>query len=99
MILEYHPQARLDFARAFRWYLKKSPQAASKLLVRTEETAAQIVGSPNIFPAASRGCRQAKIKRYPIPLVFQVREGCIIIVAVAHAKRRESFWHNRVPTE
>jgi plasmid stabilization system protein ParE len=99
MTIEYHPEARLDFARAFHWYLKKSPQAASNFLVRTEETAGQILASPNIFPSTSLGCRKATIKRYPISLIFQVREGSINIVAVAHAKRRESFWHNRVTTE
>jgi toxin ParE1/3/4 len=99
MILHYHPAARRDLKRAFEWYLQRSPQAASNLLVRFDETAMHILASPNIFPASDLGCRKARIPKYPLSLIFRQRNDSITIVAVAHAKRRKSFWHNRITKE
>jgi hypothetical protein len=41
------------------------------------------------------GCRKVLVKKYPYSLIFQWRSGSITIVAVAHAKRRPSYWRGR----
>jgi plasmid stabilization system protein ParE len=99
MILRFHPMARRDLKRAFEWYLERSPQAASNLLIRFDEAAQHILASPQISPLTDLGHRKALLKKYPYSIIFFWRGDFVTIVAVAHAKRKRSFWHNRIIEE
>jgi hypothetical protein len=39
--------------------------------------------------------RRALVARFPYQVVYRIRPGEIVIVAVAHLKRRPGYWKNR----
>jgi len=40
--------------------------------------------------------RTSRVKRYPYSLIYLIQADTIIIVAVAHDKRRSGFWNRRL---
>jgi len=49
-----------------------------------------------MFPAVSEHCRGALLHRFPYSVVFRSFEDVILIVAIAHAKRRTGYWNKRI---
>jgi plasmid stabilization system protein ParE len=93
--VEYHPGARTDHDQPFDWYAERSDRAALGFLAAVDEAIDRIVADPNAFPAAPAGCRFASLRRYPFRIVFRDDLSQILIVAVAHAKRRPNYWKKR----
>jgi plasmid stabilization system protein ParE len=94
--IEYHSGARDDFDESVDWYGKRSVGAAIGFVAAVEEAIEKIVADPARFPSAHGGCRNCTVNRYPFRLVFRDETDRLVIVAVAHAKRRPGYWHGRI---
>ena len=46
-------------------------------------------------PLGERGIRRIQMRRFPYHVVFVVREPGVIVLAVAHQRRRPGYWRNR----
>jgi plasmid stabilization system protein ParE len=40
--------------------------------------------------------RRAVLHRFPFSLIYSIETGAILIVAVAHQRRRPDYWRNRI---
>ena len=47
------------------------------------------------LPGARVDFDECPVKRFPFRIVFRVVENRILVVAVAHAKRRPGYWKDR----
>jgi hypothetical protein len=52
-------------------------------------------GSSNTFPLADHGTRKFVLQRFPFNIFYLSRETEIVVVAVAHQKRRPGYWSSR----
>jgi plasmid stabilization system protein ParE len=95
-IIEFGPGARVDFDESFDWYAERSHAAAIGFAQAVEDAFDKILKNPRRFSATVRGCRYCALKRYPFRIIFHEDENHIVIVAVAHAKRRSTYWRNRI---
>lgn len=89
------PAAQQDFDESFDWYRAKSRIAANGF---AEAIEASFVRISRDFESLARldGLNQeCRVKRFPFRVVFQKLEDCILIIAIAHAKRRPDYWKNR----
>lgn len=60
------------------------------------ERAIELVGeSPRIGASAGRGFRKTILRRFPLSIIYVDRDEEIVIVAVAHHRRRPGFWRGR----
>lgn len=50
---------------------------------------------PSLGRPAGRGLRQAAFQRFPFLLIYAHQLDDIIVVAVAHQKRRPGYWQSR----
>lgn len=53
------------------------------------------VQAPLRYPAAEHGTRRILLERFPFSIQYRVDEDDIVIVAVAHQKRRPVDWAGR----
>jgi toxin ParE1/3/4 len=95
-ILELLPQAQIDFDESFDWYAERSESAAVAFRAAVENAFAKILLDPSHCSPAKRGCRYYPLKRYPFRIIFHHDDRRIVIVAIAHAKRRANYWRNRI---
>lgn len=49
--------------------------------------------------SAELGLRQVRLRQFPYRLVYMVVSDEIVIVAVAHERRRPGYWQDRLPPE
>ena len=51
---------------------------------------------PELGRPVGRGLRRALLHRFPFSLIYSVEVGAVLIVAVAHQRRRPDYWRNRI---
>ena len=86
--------ARSDVRDAFEWYLTRSPRAARRFLAEVDRATAFIREAPRVWPAFELDTRRYLLHGFPYSLIFRESED-LVVVAVAHHKRRPGFWHSR----
>jgi plasmid stabilization system protein ParE len=96
--VDYLPAARRDFDEAFDWYSKHSAQAAIRFLNAIDAALSTIASYPNRFEPVDAFHRACPVKRFPFRIVYRAHTDRILVVAIAHAKRRPGFWKNREDT-
>lgn len=94
-ILRIHSQAQEEINEAFDWYFKRSGEAAEGFLGEVGNCLARIVSGPRLFPVFTKGARRMVMRNFPYSEIFREKDEAILIVAVAHAKRRPGYWKGR----
>ena len=95
MRVKLHPDARAELRTARNWYYERSPLSAIVFAQTVDKALSKIREAPNTFPPADHGTRKFTLQRFPFNIFYQMRENAIVIVAVAHQKRRPGYWSER----
>lgn len=65
-----------------------APKAADAFLTEIGTSLAQIASHPQLYPFYSKNTRRRILAGFPYSVIFQEKQDIILVVAVAHAKRR-----------
>ena len=95
--VDYLPAARCNFEESFDWYAQRSTQAAVHFVNAVDAALSMIAAYPRRFAVVDDCHRECPVKRFPFRIVYRVAAGRVIVVAIAHAKRRPGYWKNRSP--
>jgi len=90
--LEYLEEAVSDAEGAARWYAERSPTAAVRFSAELEQAEAAILDRPEAWPIVGAGNRHYLLRRFPFSVVYRIEASRVLIVAVAHARRRPDYW-------
>ena len=92
MRVRLHPEARAELREARRWYYERSPLSATAFAHAVDNSVSRIAEAPTRYPLAEQGTRKFVLQRFPFNVFYRQDETEIIIVAVAHQKRRPGYW-------
>ena len=95
MIVSFHPTAKEEVEEAQAWYEERSLLAAAGFLQELSRAVRQIGEAPYRYPVASHGTRRTILERFPFNVFYRLSGDEIVIVAVAHQKRRPGYWADR----
>ncbi len=96
-MIRFRPAAARELTADFRRYEKDYPGRGHRFIQAIERTLASIEEAPERSPVLfDSQLRSAKVVRFPYRVVYIMVGADIEIVAVAHAKRRPSYWRRRV---
>jgi plasmid stabilization system protein ParE len=95
MKVRLHPQARAELVEARNWYYERSPLSSVAFAHAVDRAVSRIRTAPNTYPAADHGTRKLVLQRFPFNIFYRVGETEILIVALAHQKRRPGYWSGR----
>ena len=95
-LLEFHPEAIGEYELARDWYLSQSEIAAFKFWEEVTEAVEKIVAAPQRYPVHIRGTRRLLLQRFPFAVVYRESPVSILVVAVAHLRRRPAYWISRI---
>lgn len=95
MIVKFHPAARIELREARLWYEERSPLSAVAFLQEFDAAVSCIAEAPTRYALSEYGTRRVALQRFPYNVVYRVGVAEIIIVAVAHQKRRPGYWSHR----
>src|SRR5712691_6727719 len=93
--LEYLAEALQEVEAAARWYAERSATAATAFSEEIDAAESAIVRLPEAWPPFDHGTRRYLLRRFPFSVVYRVEARRIMIVAVAHARRRPGYWKSR----
>lgn len=106
--LRFHPAARIELDAARRYYRTKDPAVARRFSSEVLLLLERITNQPSQFPEHGLlavptrlqtlffSVRRAVVPRsFPYVLFYYVREGDVVVLAVAHEKRRPGYWAHR----
>jgi toxin ParE1/3/4 len=99
--LRFHGEARIEFIAASEWYEEERPGLGDEFVDEVGKGLEAIAAHPDAWPAAARQRRKVAARRFIVPrfpyvLVYAVRSGEIVVLAVAHAKRKPGYWRKRL---
>ncbi len=97
--IEIHPEASEELEQAVRWYQVRSIRAARRFVLAVDDAIHKIRETPNRFFQIDRRHRACNLSKFPFQIVFRDDDQKIVVIAVAHAKRRPSYWRHRSPTQ
>ena len=100
--VRYDPEARAEFLDAVRWYTRRNVVAAVRFDEHVSRAEAAIREAPHQWPRVSGVPRALDVRRrlvdgFPFAIVYLELDAELLIVAVAHGKRRPGYWRERVP--
>ena len=86
-----------EFLEAVRWYEAQRPGLGAALYDAVNTTIESIEGHPEIGTVAHQDpqTRRVLVARVPYQIVYHLHGDEIVIVAIAHLKRRPGFWKHR----
>ena len=96
MRVRLHPEVRAELRAARRWYYERSPLSATALAHAVDHAVTRIADAPMRYPTAEHGTRKLILPRFPFSIFYRSSDAEIVIVAVAHQKRRPGYWSTRV---
>jgi toxin ParE1/3/4 len=93
-----HKEARAEFRAATFWYDEQKPGLGEEFVAEVKAVLERISARREFFPlwpnlrASKQSIRMAVLDRFPYLIAFQVQPNRVLILAIAHAKRRPLYW-------
>jgi toxin ParE1/3/4 len=95
MAVSLHPRARDEIEEAQSWYEERSLLAAAGFLQELSRAIRHIGEAPNRYPISLHGTRRLVLDRFPFNIFYRASADSVVIVALAHQKRRPGYWADR----
>lgn len=82
------------------WYDEQLEGLGDDFLDELAEALKQVGDDPNRFPiletmTSSKQIRRCVLARFPYVIIFETFESEIVVLAIAHTKRRPNYWRTR----
>ena len=95
MTPEFHPAAEAEFVSAVRLYEAAVEGLGADLIAEVTRVVGLLCVTPGIGQRLDFRHRRFPLQRFPLALVFRVDGDRVVIVAVAHRRRRPGYWQER----
>lgn len=98
---EFHPEADTEFDADVFWYEDREPGLGRRFRTQVGAAIDAACESPESWATWPDWDREPTVRSkgvdtFPYRVVYFVRSEVLVIVAVAHAKRRPGYWKDRV---
>ena len=94
--LEYHPAARDEVIRAFRWYDEIDGQVGQKFKLELERAEQRVLSSPSSWGPYFHGTKGFRFRGFPFVLAYVFNDASVTVIAMAHTRRRPGYWKKRI---
>jgi len=95
-IVSFLPEAEEEMAAAARYYESRARGLGIDYLREVERAVKTIKKSPETWPAIKEKIRRRLVRRFPFGIIYCIEPEEIVIIAVAHLRRRPRYWVKRI---
>lgn len=88
-------KARAEFDEAFDWYERQRPGLGVEFAERVQSVFDRIAAMPELHATIYRDIRRALVPPFPYSVIYRVRAGRVIVLALFHNKRDPKIWKSR----
>lgn len=93
---EFLPEAEEEMNEAARFYEGRGEGLGLDFLNEVQRTIIFILAHPRSGPVVSPNIRRRIVRRFPFGILYAIDNEKIVVVAVAHLKRRPGYWKERI---
>jgi toxin ParE1/3/4 len=93
--LRVHPEARREFNDAIDYYERESPGLGLIFTNEVDAGFARIRQYPDAAPCVAEHVHRLVLAKFPYSLVYEAREDRLLVLAVAHHRKRPYYWRGR----
>ncbi|HEX7191325.1 MAG TPA: type II toxin-antitoxin system RelE/ParE family toxin, partial [Thermoanaerobaculia bacterium] len=91
------PTAKRDVREAVAWYQERDRDLAARFLDAIYTTIALLERFPNlgtsVYGIGDPNVRQLPVDRFPYQVVFRREKHALVVVAIAHERKRPGYWN------
>lgn len=91
----YLPLAREELNEAASFFEGRVTGLGAAFLDDVHRSIEMLCESPRIGAAAGRTFRRLLLRRFPYSIIYALRGEEVVIVAVAHQRKRPGYWRRR----
>lgn len=95
LAVEFHPDARSDFYDAIDWYENERPGLGGAFTDAVREAISRAADSPQHGSPIGTDIRRVFVDAFPYAVLYAVESARILVVGVAHFRRRPGYWQRR----
>lgn len=101
MRVDLLPEALTELHAAGLWYEERRTGLRDEFFDEVSAVFTRIGEAPGVYPrwpgteSAQVVVRKAPVRRFPYRIAFETRADHVLVLAVAHAKRRSLYWIGR----
>lgn len=96
MKVRFLEPAGVELEEAVQWYNDREEGLGEELRAAVKNAVDLIIAFPEGWTEVSKNTRRCPTRRFPYAVIYQQRPDTILIVAVAHLRRRAGYWRDRV---
>jgi len=93
--LRVHPEARREFNDAIDYYERESPGLGLIFTGEVDTGFARLREYPEAAPLVAKRVRRLVLAKFPFSLTYEIREDCLVVLAVAHHRKRPYYWRDQ----
>jgi toxin ParE1/3/4 len=90
------PRAWQEIEAGADWYLQRSADASVGFVAAISDALDCISEAPQRWPKYLYGTRRFVLHRFPFSLVYLDESELLVVVALAHSKRKPGYWRQRL---
>lgn len=95
MKISFLPLAQAELDDAFLWYEQQGVGLGYEFLDEFDQSIRLIASFPKLFEQMTEGLRRCLINRFPYGIIYGIDSEKIVVIAVAHLKRKPNYWIGR----
>lgn len=99
MTYAFLPSAQQELVEAAAWYDSRCEGVGDEFLDAVQRKLDALVIHPTQYPRVphtKRLVRAALVDRFPFVIYFEGQADRILVVAIAHGRRRPGYWQSRL---
>lgn len=92
MKVEFQAEANLEFREAARYYESEAPGVGLAFAAEVHKAIAKLAEFPLAARLVRGSIRKKVLPHFPYSILYAVEQDGILIVAVAHQRKRPTYW-------
>ena len=96
MNFEFLPDADEEFREASRYYENEAPGVGLAFITEVHRVISVVISHPRAARKVRGSIRRKVLFHFPYCLLYSIEADLVLIVAVAHQKRRPTYWRSRL---
>lgn len=88
--------ASIEVEESRSFYDEERLGLGAEFIDEIDATMYEVCKQPEIWRNVTPNIKRKSIDRFPFVVYYAIEEDCILVVAVAHQKRRPGYWKNRL---
>jgi hypothetical protein len=96
MKIKFLEIAQIELDESFEYYEFQQKNLGYRFIQEIKESISRIEFYPLGWQQITKNTRRCLVKNFPYGVIYQIRDNCILIIAIANLHRKPNYWHTRI---